>query len=670
MTLSIPVDVNTSAVNLLSDFSGHIPHSINAETSVIIETYAQLGLERRLRWYERVRDVMNSWDRDTQNTLLILPDSSEPEKDLELGSVPVSDEPPAGFVLQLYYSQRPGKWDKRFVTLLENGQVLSSKKQNGPATGDKDVHSICHLSDFDIYTPTEAHLRKQIKPPKKHCYAIKSQQKTTLFVNAENYVHIFCTEDPNLAKKFHAGVQAWRSWYLVNRMLPPAPSPKSSMSLRSKTSQRSKVILEKVDENPPQIVSVKHSPRKSVSHVKVQGHKVRVSVDNAPYALGEFTPLMDMDRFNKPLDEFGKDWVPESSRQSLVAGKALAATASAPNEKEKEKNGEEKTDQSAKNSPLVSLNEGSEFASKSLLGSAYDQRMRVKMVEERRPSGGQGRAGNASDGPFTQGPSLLNRTVEPNAPKGQVSRQTSTSSSATKSSPVSDKRFETSPWSPSATQHAADPRLRSVSQRSAPPGIQSGYDRERELQSRYRRPQAPLSSQPPPLPNAQQRMPSPLINLGPGKFESPTWSRDGIGHGVKAPSGARLIDMATTLGSAAGQGRMRDMPAPRNPVRRDTAPTQLQRGLSTHEARPLTAGRQRSGTTSNASLRRGELGPGVPAVPSLPIRSATTARTGAQGSQQVPRDPRQQRPSAGSQTAAPTSSPSDQERGRQRMRGN
>ena len=108
--------------------------------------------------------------------------------------------------------------------------MLAAKKEG--------LSNICHLSDFDIYVPTRRQMSKKVRPPKKICFAIKSQQKSSMFLSTENYVHFFCTNDTNLATRWYKAVQEWRSWYLVHilgegqKEKPPAPSLLPTTSLR------------------------------------------------------------------------------------------------------------------------------------------------------------------------------------------------------------------------------------------------------------------------------------------------------------------------------------------------------------------------------------------------------------------------------------------------------
>ncbi len=338
LSMELAVTADTTAVDILYGCSEALTHPINTACSVVLERYVRLGLERRLRRYEKIADVVRSWDRDggggdgaQQNSLLVLPaDSFESDRDLEAAAVPNTADPPQGFILQLYHSPRPGKWHKRFVTLLEGGQLfackkidaelsLSSSTSAGSGSGaSADRRELCHLADCDIYTPTEAQMRKQLKPPKKYCYAVKSQRRPAAFGDpADGFVHFFCTEDLATAQKFHSLVHLWRSWHLLHQ----------KADLQRQT--RRKILN---DGGPPQIAPAhaRHKPSKSVSHVRLNnGHRLKVSVDESPYPIGAFEPLLDLGRFDKPLDDFGKDWIPDP-RQSVMARRSLSQAALPP----------------------------------------------------------------------------------------------------------------------------------------------------------------------------------------------------------------------------------------------------------------------------------------------------------------------------------------------------
>ena len=351
-------------------------HNIAAANTILLESYTQLGLERRVRRYEHIRDIMNSWDRDTQNAL-ILENSDSPKFDTDLESSSVPKEPPPDVTVYLYHSQRPGRWHKCYVTLLASGQMFMSKKAGSKST-DKDVSNLCHLSDFDIYTPVPAQLRK-LKAPKKHCYAVKSQQKTTMFLSTENFVHFFSSDDEVLANKWYGAVQRWRSWYLVHRMGEGGEGVQ-----RAKTGKKS---------SRP---TTRATPGQSAGGQGASG-------EDRPYLIGSFQPLFNSSNSNNPdpsppeADNYDSE---EESRPTQIPFhmRNSAHVSSAPTQPPSR--------DLKRHPPPVSYrlppDAEEEFASSSLLGRTYSQRLKAQREREV-----QSQAPIAA---FSDGPSLLNST--------------------------------------------------------------------------------------------------------------------------------------------------------------------------------------------------------------------------------------------------------------------
>lgn len=358
--MSVPVKADTSTVDILRQASEMMTNPINISASIVLESWAPHGLERRLRRYERIHDVLNSWNHDAQSSLLILHSlGPTSDKDLDISSVPATEAPTPGLNLQLHHCTRPGRWHKRWITLLGDGLLIASKK-TGAGPADRDSHRLCHLSTYDIYnllskltsnldneqarSPRGTPM-KNLKPPKRYVFALKSQQKPTIYTDTSNFVHFFCTEDRDVAQEFHDRIHAWRSWYMVrtrrelqtkrqllNDEIPeppvePRPEEKPEPGLVQRSdpqSQAMEPLLKRGSapqiESVPQITPVKHNPRKSVFHVRVSpGHKMRLSIDETPYTIGAFQPLVDLERFDKPIEEFGKDWIPTTERLSLLS---------------------------------------------------------------------------------------------------------------------------------------------------------------------------------------------------------------------------------------------------------------------------------------------------------------------------------------------------------------
>jgi len=490
-SITLPVKTDTTPVDILHSAANLITHKIRPDTSIVVESYLQYGLERRLRRYELVRDVMNSWDRDNLNALVVLPagitnttNSKNPDpvpdndEQLEIDVVPRTYDAPYAFTLQLYCCPRVGKWVKRIVTLLDSGQMYAAKKP-GAKPSDKDSVSLCHLSDFDLYTPTEHQLRKVLKPPKKYCYAVKSQQKSNVFPTGENFVHFFCTDDERTARLFKEQVHGWRSWYLVNRKIdtgrPPTRDASGGGGLARKASTS----------------------------------RPRQSMDNSPYAIGSFKPLMDMDIFDKAYDDPTQPTQqqqqqtpnsPSRERKRLSKGSVRGRSASnysGPNA-------------NANANGLVNLDQEPDFDSKGLLGEKYEERklesLRRTETQRRRKS---------SEGPFTEGPSLLNSI-------------------------------------PSAQEQHSDPLRRSDS-RYRPSTARSTAAAEIHRQRSLRRPGSPTSirttNRAPSDHHYQQQqppMPKPLLDFSEnGEEPATSWRTQRGGQGVRAPVGVPLVDLAT-----------------------------------------------------------------------------------------------------------------------------
>ncbi|OBT50021.1 hypothetical protein VE04_09894, partial [Pseudogymnoascus sp. 24MN13] len=226
-SINLPVTPTTTAQELIYSATNILSGSVTPDSAILRESYASAGVERRIRRYERVRDIMNSWDRDTQNAL-VLSGSDSPRHDTDLWPHSAPRRRPDQFSAQLHHSHKPGRWIKSYITLLPSGQLYAHRKSGGKLS-DKDALALCHISDFDVYVPVPSQLRK-LAPPKKHCCAIKSQQKATMFLSAENFVHFFCTDDAFTADAFQSAVQRWRSWYLVSTMARAATSKTSPTS--------------------------------------------------------------------------------------------------------------------------------------------------------------------------------------------------------------------------------------------------------------------------------------------------------------------------------------------------------------------------------------------------------------------------------------------------------
>jgi len=215
-SINVPTTPETTPLDLIQLAANILTQDINVSNSILLESCHRLGLQRRLRSYEKVQDIMNTWDGAQQDTLEIQT-SNFPQSDFYNFDL-VQRFAPKILTVSMYHSQQAGEWHNRCITLLSTGQIFTSPKPDSKIT-DIDVVEICHLSDFDIYTPTLSQVSEVLKPPRKICYALKSQQKfNPVFLDPKNKVHFFSTGDAELGMKWYSIVQQWRSWYLLSRL--------------------------------------------------------------------------------------------------------------------------------------------------------------------------------------------------------------------------------------------------------------------------------------------------------------------------------------------------------------------------------------------------------------------------------------------------------------------
>ncbi|KAK2051395.1 hypothetical protein LY76DRAFT_528660, partial [Colletotrichum caudatum] len=537
-SISLPVTPDTTPTDILHSAANLMTHNINPQTSIVLECYFSYGLERALRRYERVRDVMNSWDRDSQHCLLIVPGGPvDKNPELNLERVPRTFDAPPGLVnFALYHCNRPGKWNKRYITLLDSGQIFSAKKKDAKMS-DKDAVSLCHLSDFDIYAVTEKDMLKRVKSPKKNCTVVKSQQKNSVFQNTQNFIHFFATDDARLANDFQSIVHGWRSWYLVNK----------KVDLTKKTKPH-------------------HSGTDKASGLARNGtvHRTKTSVDETPYTIGTFSPLLDMDKFDKPLDDYGKD----ADRSAARPAEQLSTPKNTHNLVSRSRTTPNITPPTAKRL-IDPFAKDQEFRSAGLLGRGYEGRKQQaeKVATEEQQY--------ASDSPFTRGNSLLNQVPEPDRPLER--RGTVRSSRPTAADPNPLPRSRSRP--PSARLPA------SSRPRTSDGGSSSG----------------------------KRDMPQPLVDLTPKVPQLPSTWRDAQGRGIRAPNGKPLIEMAT------GWDQPDAALGPQLPTvtRMGTAKAYPPQRMASQSA----ASRPRSRSTAGGAAMRRVVSNEQPPVPLVPRRS-------------------------------------------------
>lgn len=149
---------------------------------VVFDCSAQLGIERPLREYEMITDVVNV--RAHPQTDFFLIKRTELSPYLSIRAVPASSPALAGYV---YVQDRKKKWNKRWLELRDHA-LYHAKNERG-----KDETSICQISTFDVYLVDGS----AVKMPKANGFALRSQDPITMFEKPDqDYIHYFCLTDP------------------------------------------------------------------------------------------------------------------------------------------------------------------------------------------------------------------------------------------------------------------------------------------------------------------------------------------------------------------------------------------------------------------------------------------------------------------------------------------
>ncbi|CAG8763462.1 4048_t:CDS:2, partial [Acaulospora morrowiae] len=98
----------------------------------------------------------------------------------------------------LHVEMKKNKWQKRYF-YIKDGSLYHSKDQKG-----KDEMFLCSFVSFDVYACTKIAKKSKTKYP----FALKSQDKISMFENPENdYVHFLCAES----------LEAMNNWILSIR---------------------------------------------------------------------------------------------------------------------------------------------------------------------------------------------------------------------------------------------------------------------------------------------------------------------------------------------------------------------------------------------------------------------------------------------------------------------
>ncbi|KDQ09915.1 hypothetical protein BOTBODRAFT_36729 [Botryobasidium botryosum FD-172 SS1] len=189
---------------VLSNDAGH------ANGWALWELSNDFGMERPIREYELISDILETWNKEVQINAFMV--KRTPLAPLLLQTAIPPSLPLGNSWVQ--WEGKKGKWSKRWIQLREQS-IFLSKRDNG-----KDETFLCSLSNFDVYIVTRAQ-----KLPKPFMFAVKSTANLSLFENPSDGVHMFCC-DRDQGERLVERILVARSYVLFHerRVLFQTPS--------------------------------------------------------------------------------------------------------------------------------------------------------------------------------------------------------------------------------------------------------------------------------------------------------------------------------------------------------------------------------------------------------------------------------------------------------------
>ncbi|KAI9193381.1 uncharacterized protein BJ171DRAFT_587490 [Polychytrium aggregatum] len=146
----------------------------------LFEICNDFGVERPLRDWEIVSDVVSSWDSSNSVNAIVLKvyglrDTLLPES--IIGRYPKVQ----GWV---HLEIKPGKWQRRFLSLKDGGVSYFKDGESGSQV------FLCSLGAFDVYTLC----KKRNRAPTNFCFALKSTSSISFFENKDDYIKFVCVD--------------------------------------------------------------------------------------------------------------------------------------------------------------------------------------------------------------------------------------------------------------------------------------------------------------------------------------------------------------------------------------------------------------------------------------------------------------------------------------------
>ena len=186
---------NAKDIILTMQDAGMMKGWVGSGEWMLWEVWGELGVERPIRTFESVGDVLGAWGKlgvaslnangslggngnGKGNRLIAKISALAPV--LSRSALPSSAPMCSGYV---DFEAKRGKWVKKWLMLRENA-VYVAKRENAKE------ELLCSLSNFDAYIVTRA-----FKAPKPFTFALKSTDDLSFFEDKSDYMHLISCEE-------------------------------------------------------------------------------------------------------------------------------------------------------------------------------------------------------------------------------------------------------------------------------------------------------------------------------------------------------------------------------------------------------------------------------------------------------------------------------------------
>ncbi|RPB12536.1 hypothetical protein P167DRAFT_159745 [Morchella conica CCBAS932] len=180
---------------------------------ILLESWPTLGLQRQIRHFELISDVVATWDPENTRCHLRVEKWAWGQTNLNVKEFP-KEEPASGVAQFHYYNNAEKKWSRRWIR-LGNGSVRIAKKDRPT---EKDFTQTIALESFDAYTFSDPHHpSERLRCPTKYCFALKSQHQLSLFGEGAVYCHYFAAENEAQMAEWFSLIRDFKSRLIAEK---------------------------------------------------------------------------------------------------------------------------------------------------------------------------------------------------------------------------------------------------------------------------------------------------------------------------------------------------------------------------------------------------------------------------------------------------------------------